>query len=83
MLMDPRRNVLMKLIFPPLTDTSFVFTFHEEGLYDFICPMHRPEMNRQILVLPPRPPEDQQDSRSDISRQSPEGGADPIASADR
>jgi plastocyanin len=59
MLLDPRRNVLMKVIFPPLTDTSFVFTFHQEGLYDFICPMHRPEMNGQILVLPPRPPENQ------------------------
>lgn len=55
MLLDPHRNVLMKWVFPPLKETSFVFTFHEEGLYDFICAMHRPAMNGQILVLPPRP----------------------------
>lgn len=55
MLIDPRRNVLMKVILPPLKETAFVFTFHEEGLFDMICAMHRPAMNGQILVLPPRP----------------------------
>ena len=54
MLMDPDFKVLMKVMLPPLTDTSFVFTFHKEGLFDFVCTMHRPEMNGQILVLPPR-----------------------------
>ncbi len=53
MLLDPRNNPLMKITFPPLSETSFVFTFHEEGLFPFICPMHRPAMNGQILVLPP------------------------------
>ena len=59
MLIDPYNNVLMKVTFPPLQETAFVFTFHEEGLFSFICPMHRPEMNGQILVLPPRPHESQ------------------------
>src|ERR1051326_56259 len=54
MLINPRRNVLMKAILPPLKETSFVFTFHEEGPFDFVCAMHRPAMNGQILVLPPR-----------------------------
>jgi plastocyanin len=54
MLMDPHRNVLMKVMLPPLQETAFVFTFHTEGLFDFVCAMHRPAMNGQILVLPPR-----------------------------
>lgn len=57
MLFDPHNNVLMKITFPPLQEIAYVFTFHEEGLFPFICPMHRPEMNGQILVLPPRPNE--------------------------
>ena len=57
MLMDPQRNVLMKVVLPPLRETAFVFTFHKEGLYEFVCAMHRPEMNGQILVLPPATPE--------------------------
>ncbi len=28
--------------------------FHREGLFDFRCAVHQPEMNGQILVLPPR-----------------------------
>jgi hypothetical protein len=55
MLMDPQYNVLMKVALPPLKETAFVFTFHKEGLFDFVCAMHRPEMNGQILVLPARP----------------------------
>lgn len=55
MLMDPHFSVLMKARLPALKETSFVFTFHQEGLFDFVCAMHRPEMNGQILVLPPRP----------------------------
>jgi plastocyanin len=38
---------------PPLKETSFVFTFHEEGLFNFFCSMHQPGMHGQILVLPP------------------------------
>jgi plastocyanin len=55
LLFDPHNNALMKVTFPPLSETAFVFTFHEEGLFPFICPMHRPEMNGQILVLPASP----------------------------
>jgi plastocyanin len=54
MLMDPRMNVLMKVLLPPLKETPFVFTFHEEGLFNFLCAMHQPSMGGQILVLPPQ-----------------------------
>jgi len=53
LLIDPHNNVLMKITLPPLQQTAYVFTFHEEGLFPFICAMHRPAMNGQILVLPP------------------------------
>ncbi len=36
-----------------LSMTAWVFTFHREGLYDFRCAVHQPEMSGQILVLPP------------------------------
>jgi plastocyanin len=54
MLIDPRSRVLMKVRLPALEETSYVFTFHEEGLFNFVCAMHQPSMNGQILVLPPR-----------------------------
>ncbi len=53
MLVDPRWNVLMFVDLPPLKKTSYVFTFHEQGLFPFYCTMHQPEMSGQILVLPP------------------------------
>ena len=53
MLMDPQYNVLMKLILPPLRKSSWVMTFHREGLFPFYCAAHPPEMSGQILVLPP------------------------------
>ena len=53
MLMDPRWAVMMKVQLPPLAKTSYVFTFHEEGLFNFSCVVHQPEMNGQILVIPP------------------------------
>ncbi len=55
MLMDPRYDVLMKVMLPALKKTSYVMTFHQEGLFTFYCAMHPPEMSGQILVLPPRP----------------------------
>jgi len=55
LLNDPQSNALMHVMLPPLKETSFVFTFHEEGLFDFMCTIHYPAMNGQILVLPPRP----------------------------
>jgi len=56
MLIDPRSRVLMSLLLPPLKETAYVFTFHEEGLFTFVCAMHPPGMAGQILVLPPRAP---------------------------
>jgi plastocyanin len=55
MLIDPHFNVLMKVMLPALKEISYVFTFHQEGRFNFYCTMHRPAMNGQILVLPPRP----------------------------
>jgi plastocyanin len=54
MLVDPDANVLMKAMLPALQKTSYVFTFHREGLFPFYCTMHQPEMSGQILVLPSR-----------------------------
>ncbi|MBI3782103.1 MAG: cupredoxin domain-containing protein [Deltaproteobacteria bacterium] len=53
MLVDPDLNALMKVELPPLQKTSFTFSFHREGLFNFYCTMHQPEMSGQILVLPP------------------------------
>jgi plastocyanin len=53
MLMDSRAQVLMNILLPPLQELSYTFTFHEEGLFHFVCAMHPAPMNGQILVLPP------------------------------
>jgi plastocyanin len=53
MLMDPHWSVMMKVMLPALKKTSYVFTFHQEGLFNFICAMHQPAMAGQILVTPP------------------------------
>ena len=53
MLVSPQSEVLMKLPLPALSDQSYVFTFHEPGLFTFLCSVHTPEMVGQILVLPP------------------------------
>jgi plastocyanin len=47
-------QVFLKMLLPPLKETVYVFTFHREGLFNFICAMHQPSMSGQILVLPPR-----------------------------
>ena len=52
MLVSPNSQVLMKLLLPPLSNKSYVFTFHQQGLYTFLCSIHTPEMMGQILVLP-------------------------------
>jgi plastocyanin len=49
-------QVFLKILLPPLKETSYVFTFHREGLFNFTCAMHQPSMTGQILVLPPRTP---------------------------
>lgn len=53
MLADPQSNVLMHVLLPPLKETTYVFTFHQEGVFPFYCTMHQPAMSGQILVLPP------------------------------
>jgi plastocyanin len=49
----PDGRTLMHLRLTPLSKTSYVYTFHREGLFEFRCAVHQPEMNGQILVLPP------------------------------
>ena len=56
MLMSPRSQILMNSMLPPLQETAYVFTFHEEGVYGFVCSLHPNAMFGQILVLPPRMP---------------------------
>ena len=53
MLTAPDSTVLMHLKLQPLTKTSYIFTFHKDGIFNFYCAVHQPEMNGQILVLPP------------------------------
>jgi plastocyanin len=52
MLTAPDSTVLMHLKLKPLTKTSYIFTFHRDGIFNFYCAVHQPEMNGQILVLP-------------------------------
>jgi plastocyanin len=54
MLIDPHSQVLMSVLLPPLKETSYIFTFREEGLFNFVCAMHPTVMYGQILVLPPQ-----------------------------
>ncbi len=55
-LVAPNLDILMYVRLPPLEKTSYVFSFHEQGLFDFWCLQHQPEMSGQILVLPEAPP---------------------------
>jgi plastocyanin len=52
-LLGPGLKVLMYQKLPPLTKTTYIFTFHKEGAFDFKCLRHQPEMSGQFLVLPP------------------------------
>jgi len=52
-LLGPDLKILMYQKLPPLQKTSFVFTFHREGLIDFKCLRHQPAMSGQIIVLAP------------------------------
>ncbi len=56
MLLGPNSQVLMNTALPPVKETAYVFTFHEEGLFSFVCSLHPNAMFGQILVLPPRRP---------------------------
>ncbi len=52
MLVDADSQVLMKVPLPALRKTTYVFSFHQEGLFMFYCTMHQPEMSGQILSWP-------------------------------
>jgi plastocyanin len=52
-LLGPNLKVLMYEKLPPLSKTTYIFTFHQEGAFDFKCLRHQPEMSGQFLVLPP------------------------------
>jgi len=52
-LLGPDLKVLMYVKLPPLAKTSYIFTFHREGLIEFKCLRHQPAMSGQFLVLPP------------------------------
>jgi plastocyanin len=56
MLAAPDSRILMHLKLAPLSKTSYVFTFHQDGIFNFYCAVHQLEMNGQILVLPPANP---------------------------
>ena len=56
MLLGPGSQVLMNSVLPPLRETAYLVTFHEEGLFSFVCSQHPNAMFGQILVLPPRTP---------------------------
>jgi plastocyanin len=53
MLADVTSKVLMHQKLTPLSKTSYIFTFHKDGIFNFYCAMHQPEMNGQIVVMPP------------------------------
>jgi plastocyanin len=51
MLLDAQRKVVLQAKLPPLKKTSFVMTFHHDGLFDFYCTLHQPEMSGQVVVI--------------------------------
>jgi plastocyanin len=51
-LVGPDLKILMYVKLPPLQKTSYVFTFHREGVIGFKCLRHQPAMSGQILILP-------------------------------
>jgi len=56
MLTDPKNKVLLQTKFAPLSKTTFVMTFHDEGVFPFYCVMHQPAMSGQIVVAAPDSP---------------------------
>lgn len=52
MLLDSHNRVVTQFKLPPLSKTSRIFTFHQQGIYRFYCTLHQPEMSGQITVLP-------------------------------
>jgi plastocyanin len=52
MLTDPKNKVLLQTKLAPLSKTTFIMTFHDEGVFPFYCVMHQPAMSGQIIVMP-------------------------------
>jgi plastocyanin len=52
-LIGANQKIMMSLVLKPLSKTSYVFTFHRQGLFNFKCLEHQPAMNGQLLVMPP------------------------------
>lgn len=52
-LLGANQRIMMSLVLKPLSKTSYVFTFHRQGLFDFKCLEHQPAMNGQFFVIPP------------------------------
>ena len=50
-LLGPDGRVLVFFRMPPLSQVSYIFTFHKEGPFDFNCSVHQPGMGGQILVV--------------------------------
>ena len=50
MLTDAGNKVLIQTKLPPLSKTTFVMTFHDDGVFPFYCTMHQPAMSGQVLV---------------------------------
>jgi plastocyanin len=53
MLTDPRNRVVLQAKLPPLSKTTYVLTFHDDGVFPFYCTLHQPAMSGQILVTAP------------------------------
>jgi len=53
MLTDPANHVLLQTKFAPLSKTTYVMTFHDEGVFPFYCTVHQPAMSGQIIVTAP------------------------------
>jgi len=49
---DQNGRQLIDVIVPPMPDKTYVFTFHEEGLFDFKCLTHPSRLIGQFTVLP-------------------------------
>ena len=50
MLTDPANHVLLQTKFAPLSKTTYIMTFHDEGVFPFYCTVHQPAMSGQIIV---------------------------------
>ena len=50
MLTDPANKVLLQTKFAPLSKTTYLMIFHDDGVFPFYCTMHQPAMSGQIVV---------------------------------